>query len=264
MYSILKQACLLNLSRATVGTQARRTAIVSTMAIALLGINACSSDGALKDLQNSGLLDAVGGGALSTEEIANGLRQALSKGSEAVVSQLGANDGFNGDSNIRIPLPNALAKAKDYAATVGLDDSFVELETKLNRAAELATPKAKSLFLGAIKDMSVDDAKGILQGPDNAATQYFQEKTSASLSAAMRPIVESSLSEVGAVSYFNQLMSSYKKIPLAPKVDADLTGHVVDKGMGGIFYYLAAEEKAIRDNPAKRTTELLQKVFAGQ
>ena len=246
------------------GKSDRRIAIPALFVCTLFGLTACSSDGALKDLQDSGLLDAVGGSALSTEEITNGLKQALAKGSESVVSQLGASNGFNGDSTIRIPLPNALANARDYAAKVGLDSSFNELETKLNQAAELATPKAKSLFLGAIRDMSLDDAKGILRGPDNAATQYFETKTSASLSAAMRPIVEQSLSQVGAVSYFNQLMASYQKIPLAPKVDADLTGHVVEKGMGGIFYYLAAEEKAIRDNPAKRTTELLQKVFAAQ
>lgn len=242
----------------------RRVVMFATVLLALFSINACSSDGALKDLQDSGLLDAVGGAALSTGEITTGLKQALAKGSDVVVSQLGVNGGFNADATVRIPLPTALAKARNFAANVGLDSSFNELETKLNRAAELATPKAKSLFLGAIRQMTVNDAKGILQGPDDAATQYFKGKTSANLAAAMRPIVEDSLSQVGAVNYFNQLMSSYKKIPLAPRVDADLTGHVVEKGMGGIFYYLAAEEKAIRDNPAKRTTELLRKVFAAQ
>ena len=161
-------------------------------------------------------------------------------------------------------MPASLAKARDYAAKVGLDSSFNELELKLNEAAEAATPKAKELFLGAIKDMSVEDAQGILKGPDNAATQYFETKTRTNLAGEMTPIIESSLAQVGAVSYFNQLMSSYSKIPFAPKVDADLTSHVVDKGMDGIFTYLAKEEKSIRENPVERTTDLLKKVFSAQ
>ncbi len=233
------------------------------LSIALLGsvftLTACKTNEAIKSLEKSGLLKS--GGGLSISEITAGLKEALTKGSGAVVSQLGANNGFNGDAAIRIPLPTALDKARKYASKVGLDGSFNELETKLNHAAERATPKAKSLFIGAIKEMSVQDAKGILRGPDNAATKYFEDKTRTNLAGAMRPLVDQSLSEVGAVNYFNQLMGRYKAIPFAPKVDADLTTHVVDKGMDGIFYYLAREEKAIRENPLKRTSELLRKVF---
>lgn len=230
---------------------------------ALVSVSGCSSD-SLGNLQNSGLLDSVTGGSLSIDEITRGLKEALSTGSNNVVSKLGKSGGFNTDPSIRVPLPSALSKARDYAAKVGLDGSFNELENKLNEAAERATPKAKSLFLGAIKEMSVSDAKGILQGPDNAATSYFQGKTEVKLADAMRPLIDQSLSEVGAVNSFNKLVKSYKRIPGAPKINADLTAHVVEKGMSGIFYYLASEEKQIRDNPAKRTSELLQKVFAGQ
>lgn len=134
----------------------------------------------------------------------------------------------------------------------------------MNRAAESATPKAKRLFLGAIKDMTVDDASGILKGPDNAATKYFQDKTGVSLKRAMRPLVDNALAEVGAVTAFNNLLREYNSIPLAPKVEADLTGHVVDEGSDGIFYYLAREEKAIRTDPLKRTSEMLQRVFGSQ
>ncbi len=223
----------------------------------------CSStevSGALEKVRDSGLLKSASG-ALSTEEIVQGLKQALSQGSDTVVSQLGKTDGFNADPSIRIPLPDTLAKAREFAAKVGLEGSFDELQVKLNRAAEVATPKARSLFLGAIKQMSVEDAKGILRGPDNAATKFFEDKTRTQLASEMRPLVEDSLSQVGAVQYFNQLVSRYQKIPLAPKINADLTGHVVDKGMDGIFAYVAKEEKAIRENPVKRTTELLRKVF---
>ncbi len=157
-----------------------------------------------------------------------------------------------------------MQKARKLASKVGLEGSFDDLELKLNRAAEEATPKAKELFMSAIRDMSVDDAKGILQGPDNAATQYFRGKTGDSLQAQMRPIVDQALAQVGAVNSFNQLLAKYNKIPLAPKVEADLTGHVVEEGSDGIFYYLAEEEKAIRENPLKRTSEILQRVFGSQ
>jgi len=242
----------------------RLTRLLSGVTLAaLIGIAGCSSDDALSTLQKSGLLDAADG-SLSINEITRGLKEALSKGSSSVVAQLGRAGGFNSDNNIRVPLPRAMLKARDYAAKIGLDRSFNDLESKLNEAAERATPKAKALFLGAIRDMSVDDAKGILRGPDDAATSYFRNKTQAQLSSAMRPLVDESLAQVGAVNSFNKLLKSYRRIPGAPEVEADLTAHVVEKGMQGIFYYLATEEKQIRDNPAKRTSELLQKVFAAQ
>ena len=203
-------------------------------------------------------------GSLSTDEITRGLKEALTTGSNAVVSQLGAANGFSGDPAIRIPLPSSLAKARKLAAKVGLEGSFDDLELKLNEAAEEATPKAKALFVSAIKDMSVEDAKGILQGPDNAATEYFRGKTGNSLQAQMRPIVDKALADVGAVSSFKSLLAKYNKIPLAPKVSADLTSHVVDEGSDGIFYYLAQEEKAIRENPLKRTSEILKSVFGSR
>ena len=230
----------------------------------------CAADGpnldGLKQAAES-VLSSDGGsasGPLSIDEITRGLKEALTTGSSAVVSQLGAANGFSGDPAIRIPLPASLVKARDLASKVGLEGSFDELELKLNEAAEEATPKAKALFVNAIQAMSVEDAKGILQGPDNAATEYFRGKTGSQLQSEMRPIVDQALAKVGAVSTFNQLLSKYNNIPLAPKVDADLTGHVVEEGSDGIFYYLAQEEKAIRENPVKRTTEILQRVFGSQ
>lgn len=216
----------------------------------------------LKAAAESALGDSgTASGPLTTDEITRGLKEALTRGSTAVVDQLGQANGFNDDPAIHIPLPNSLAKARDFASKFGLEGSFDDLELRLNRAAEEATPKAKALFVGAIRSMSVDDARGILQGPDNAATAYFRSTTGTQLQAEMRPIVDQALSSVGAVNSFNQLLSSYNKIPLAPKVNADLTGHVVEEGTDGIFHYLAQEEKAIRENPLKRTSEILRRVF---
>jgi len=144
----------------------------------------------------------------------------------------------------------------------GMGSSLNNLENKLNEAAETATEKAKPLFINAIKEMSWSDAKTILNGPSDAATQYFKGKMSARLSQEMKPLVDASLSEVGAINAYNNAIGKYKSLPLVPDVQADLSQHVLDKGIDGIFYYLALEEKAIRENPAKRTTDLLKKVFS--
>lgn len=231
-----------------------------------IGLAGCAGSGPnLEDIaQTAGTVLGNTQGGLSTADITAGLKEALTVGSGAVVSQLGQADGFANDPIVRVPLPASLVKARDFAGKVGLQQPFDDLELKLNRAAERATPRAKQLFVGAIRDMSVQDARGILQGPDNAATQYFQGKTGPSIKSAMRPLVDQALSEVGAVRSFNSLLKQYNAIPLAPKIDADLTGHVVDEGTDGIFHYLAVEEKAIRTNPLKRTSELLQRVFSSQ
>ncbi|MEQ8857045.1 MAG: DUF4197 domain-containing protein [Pseudomonadales bacterium] len=211
------------------------------------------------------LKDAIGGetttSALSTGDIAAGLKEALTVGTDNVVAQLGASGGFNLDPQIHIPLPGQLEKAKDLLARVGMDGALSDLEERLNRAAEEATPKARALFVDAISAMTLDDVMGIYNGPDDAATQYFRTKMSAPLTEEMTPLVQRSLADVGAVATYDTLMERYRNIPFAPEVDADLNGYVVDKGIDGIFFYLAREEAAIRANPAKRTTELLKKVF---
>ena len=109
--------------------------------------------------------------------------------------------------------------------------------------------------------MTLEDVKGIYEGPDDAATQYFKGKMSSPLAGKMRPIVDRSLADVGALASYNRMMESYEAVPFAPDVKSDLTGYVVEKALDGIFYYVAKEEAAIRNNPAARTTELLKKVF---
>ena len=205
---------------------------------------------------------SITGSSITDNDIAGALKDALTVGSGNVVSQLSAAGGFNSDANIRIPLPDSLQTVQKTMNKFGMGSSLNNLENKLNEAAETATEKAKPLFVNAIKEMSWDDAKAILNGPDNAATEYFKGKMSAPLSAEMKPIVDASLNEVGAVKAYNSAMGKYKSLPLVPDVQADLTSHVLDKGIEGIFYYLALEEKAIRENPAKRTTDLLKKVFS--
>lgn len=199
--------------------------------------------------------------ALSSDEVGNGLKEALRVGTETVVGNLGATDGFNLDPAIHIPLPSQLDKVRSLLGKVGMDSMLTDLEVGLNRAAEIATPKAKSLFVQAISDMTLDDAMNIYKGPDDSATQYFKSKMSAPLALEMAPVVDESLAEVGAIKMYDDAMESYEAIPFAPKVDADLSEYVVQKGMDGIFHYLAIEEAAIRQNPAKQTTDILKRVF---
>jgi len=201
---------------------------------------------------------------LTNEEIGLGLKDALRVGSETVVTQLGREDGFNADPAIHIPLPQQLATAQAWLGKVGMANLLDDLELKLNRAAEVATPKAKDLFLQAINEMTFEDVMNIYNGPDDAATRYFQNKMSPLLSLEMSPIISDSLSEVGAIKSYNNAMKEYEAIPFAPDVKADLTTYVVEKGIDGIFHYIAIEEASIRQDPVKRTTELLQKVFGAQ
>ncbi len=199
---------------------------------------------------------------LSIGDISGGLKQALEVGTANVVNQLSAKGGFGLDDAIRIALPDELETARKYLDKVGMADSLVDLENKMNEAAELATPHAKTLFVDAISEMTIDDAKSIYSGSDTAATEYFRGKMGGKLGELIRPIVSSSLSEAGAVKSFDSIMSKYENIPFVPDVKADLTEHTVDKGLDGIFHYLAKEEAAIRSNPQKRTTDLLKKVFS--
>lgn len=199
-----------------------------------------------------------------TGQVAAGLKEALRVGSGTVVSQLGRTDGFNADPAIHIPLPSSLKSVQSTLRTLGMSSLLDDLELKLNRAAELATPKAKRLFLTAIEGMTLDDVMGIYHGPQDAATRYFQRKMSPQLAEEMKPIVAQTLNEAGAVQSFDNVMGQYRSVPFVPDVKADLTGYVVEQGMNGIFHYLAQEEAAIRQNPVKRTTELLRTVFGGR
>ena len=200
----------------------------------------------------------------SNSEIGDAFKNALSIGTQHVVGKLGATDGFNADPSIHIPLPGELQTVKKMLATVGMSQSVDDLELKLNRAAEAATPKAKALFLQAIKEMSFEDVKKIYAGPEDSATRYFQGKMTPALQKEMLPIVEKSLSQVGAIQAYDTVMGQYKALPFVPDVKANLTGHVLQKALDGIFFYIAKEEAGIRNDPAKQTTALLKKVFGAK
>lgn len=198
---------------------------------------------------------------LTEKDIAAGLKEALRVGTERVVSRVGKNNGYLNDKAIHIALPKNLQKVHNTLKKVGLEKYTSELEVKMNRAAEIAAPKARQLFWTAIKDMRWQDVQAIYKGKQDAATQYFKKKMSPALRNMMRPVIKQTLSDAGVVKAYERVVKKYNAIPFVKKVHYDIEGYVMDKGINGIFYYLAIEEAAIRKDPLKRTTELLKKVF---
>ncbi len=201
--------------------------------------------------------------ALSDAEIGDGLREALRVGTRRVVAALGRTDGFNADPQVHIPLPDSMRRAQKFMRRFGLSAMADDLELRLNRAAEAAVPEASSLFADTIAAMTIDDVRAIYNGPRDAATEYFRSKMQKPLAERMKPIVEKALAEAGAIRSYDALISEYKSMPLVPDIKANLTRHVLEKALDGVFLYLAREEAKIRENPAARSTELLKKVFGG-
>jgi hypothetical protein len=235
--------------------------VPALVAVALIVAGGSASAGWLDSLKEKLSGDDDKGQTLSNDDIGGGLKEALRVGTENVVGNLGTTDGFNLDPQIHIPLPGQLEQVKNVLGKIGMDSTLTDLELRLNRAAEIATPKAKRLFIDAINEMTLDDVMAIYKGPDDSATQYFKSKMSDPLAVEMRPVVDESLADAGAVKTYDSAMERYNSVPFVPKVEADLSDYVVQKGMDGIFYYLAKEEAAIRQDPAKRTTDLLKRVF---
>ncbi|MFW5901818.1 MAG: DUF4197 domain-containing protein [Thermodesulfobacteriota bacterium] len=198
------------------------------------------------------------------DEIAKAFKEALRIGSEKVVAQLGQENGFYKDPAVHIPLPEQFKTVKSAMDKAGLSFLTEDLELKLNRAAEKAAPEAKQLFFQAISDMTFDDVMQIYNGPKDSATQYFKQEMSEPLAEEMQPIIKNSMAQVGAVQTYDKLMDKYKAMPFMPDVKANLTDHVTQEGMEGIFHYMAQKEAAIRENPAQQTTDLLKRVFSRQ
>ncbi len=202
------------------------------------------------------------GASLGTDEIGRGLKEALRVGADRVVSTLGRQGGFWGKADAQIPLPGWLESTQRGLKAIGRSQLVDDLHLRMNRAAEAAVPKAKQLFANAITAMTLDDARRILNGPSNAATEYFRAKTSSPLSRDMTPIVDRSLAEAGAIQALDRVTASAAGgAANVANPRQRLTRHVVEKGIDAVFSYLGREEAAIRQNPTARTTELLKRVF---
>jgi len=199
---------------------------------------------------------------LTSDEIVNGLRQALEKGVRIAVDLLGQTNGFFGNPKVRIPLPDHLQQVSSGLRMLGQDQYADEFELTMNRAAEAAAPEAKAIFMDAIRDMSIEDARKILDGADDAATQYFREQGDARLRERMQPVIEQATAKAGVTNAYNNLVKSLEFLDdVVDTQSLDLNNYVTGKALDGLFLMIAEEEKRIRENPMERTTDLLKKVF---
>ena len=204
------------------------------------------------------------GGSLGNDQIASGLREALDFGIEKQVSKLTTKDGFFKNDLVKILLPEELKKVDKALRDIGLGNLADEGLKVLNRAAEDAVKQATPIFVNAVKDISFDDAKNILLGTDDAATQYLTGKTQTALYDKFNPVIKSSFSKVGADQIWKNLINKYNSIPFTNNVNPDLTDYVTREALNGVFTMIAVEEKEIRTKVSSRTTDLLKQVFALQ
>jgi uncharacterized protein DUF4197 len=200
---------------------------------------------------------------LSNDEIVSGLKEALIKGSQSAVNLLGKENGFLNHPQLKIPMPEKLQAVESGLRKLGQDKIADQFVLSMNRAAEEATPKAMSIFSNTIKSMSVEDAYGILKGPDNAATEYLKGKGGSQLQQQFLPIVKQATNRVGVTEKYKALIDNLGMMSKFIDVETlDLDKYVTDKAIEGLFSLVANEEKLIRENPAARTTVLLKKVFS--
>ncbi len=198
---------------------------------------------------------------LTESEVIKGLKAALEKGIATASANASKEDGYFKNTLIRIPFPPDSKKVEDRLRQIGMGSEVDKFVLSLNRAAEKASAKAVDVFVGSIRQMSVQDAWGILKGEQDAATQYLKKTTSQQLNAEFRPIVKVALDQVNATRYYTDLVTTYNKIPFVTKVNPDLEAYATEKAIDGLFTLVAQEEAKIRENPLERTSDILRKVF---
>jgi hypothetical protein len=240
----------------------RVRAVLAVLVALLLG--ATSSSAQLPDLLKGlpQLPASTSGSGLGDARIGQGLKEALRVGTENAVSLTGKVDGYFANQAIKILMPERLKSLEQGLRLIGQGQRVDELVLGMNRAAEKAAPYAREIFVDAIGEMSIDDARKILSGPDTAATDYFRSKTTAKLTTAFTPVVERTMDEVGVARQYKDLLGQAQAIPFFRAEDYDLNRYVVGKSLDGLFHVVGDEERKIRTNPTARTTDLLREVFS--
>ena len=198
---------------------------------------------------------------ISNRDAINGLKEALTRGSHAAVARLGVDNGFFGNDRVKIPLPPSLRRLEAVIRSIGMSPHADELVLRMNRAAEAAVPEAKTLLVDAVKKISVQDAKGILTGGEDAATQYFKRTTSEALAKRFQPIVKKAMQKVKLAEKYDEIAASGAKLGLVKEEDAQLEDYVTRKALDGLFVVIAEEEKKVRQDPAGAASAILRKVF---
>lgn len=229
--------------------------------------HAASLEDTLKGALESRTATSASTGSLSRTDAAGGIREALAKGVERAINQLGKPDGFFQDQAVKILVPKKARKIADLARQLGAGQRVDDFELSMNRAAEKAVPAAATLLGDAVRDMSVEDALGLVRGGDTAATDYFRRTSEEKLYNAFLPIVSKQTAATGVTRKYKSLTGSISDNPLGATLlgkatrSGDLDAYVTDKAIDGLFTVIAAQEQDIRNDPAARTTGLLKKVF---
>jgi len=232
--------------------------------LCVFSINAAAFDfgGVLKGLGDVGASKSSSSTSnLSDQDVTHGLKDALAEGAGKAVSLLGRSNGYLNNDKVRIPLPDSLQKAESVMKVLGQGKSLEELRVSLNRAAEAAVPEAKVLLTDAIKNMSVTDAKGVLTGGEDSATQYFRKATGVQLHDRFLPIVSNTVNRFKLSEQYDSIAGTASKAGLIGKEQANMAEYVTNKALDGLFLMIAEEEKAIRQNPVGRSSEYVRKVF---
>ena len=225
--------------------------------IAILGIQQIDA----QFLNNAKKLINSKNNGLTEKDAADGIKEALVNGTGESVKQVSVLNGYWGNPEIKIPFPTEAKEMESKLRTIGMGKKVDEFNESMNWAAEKAASEAKSIFLTAIKEMTVRDAVNIVKGTDNAATMYLKNNTSPQLIDKFQPIIKTSLDNVNATRYWSDLITIYNKIPMVKKMNPDLPQYVTQKAIDGLFIMIAKEELKIRKDPVARTSELLKKVF---
>lgn len=200
---------------------------------------------------------------VSSSEAASGLKETLTRGAEIAVDQLGKPNGFLGDARVKIPLPDSIRKGEKLMRTLGAGKYADELIETMNRAAELAVVEAKPILVNAVKNMSFDDARAILTGGDDAATQYFKRVTTGDLTTRFLPVVKQATAKVQLADKYNKYAGKAAKFGAIDEKDANLDQYVTRKALDGLFLMVAEQEKAIRKDPVSTGSALLKRIFGG-
>jgi len=201
---------------------------------------------------------------LSDAQIGSGLKDALSVGTEKAVKLVAKPGGYLENQEIKILLPENLRPVEKVLRGAGQGPKIDGFVASMNHAAESAAPEAEKIFAGAVKEMTIDDARKLLSGNDTAITDYFKSKTSGQLATAFRPHVETAMQANGVTQQYNALVGQAPKMPFMKSSSLDINSYVVNKALDGLFYMLGQQEKQIRTNPAARSTALLKQVFGGR
>ncbi len=201
---------------------------------------------------------------LSQQDASSGLKDALKQGTQVAVQQLGKPGGFSANPEVKIGLPGKLGKAASTMKMMGMGSEIEQLENSMNLAAEAAVPQAQVLLIEAVQKMTVEDAKSILTGPDDAATQYLNKTSREQLRAQFLPIVKQATDKVGLAQQYNSLAGQAANFGVVDAKNANIENYVTEQTLDGLFVIIAEQEADIRKNPADAATSLAKKVFSLQ